>query len=86
MWAGSHSSPSSRENAGLFLRDGFLLGGSKLASTACLELVIRSPISRATLRFVGYTRQTLLAAKPYVNWAASMDVSLETGMPWVMCQ
>ncbi|KAK8949006.1 Beta-galactosidase 8 [Platanthera zijinensis] len=26
------------------------------------------------------------AAKPYVNWAASMAVSLETGMPWVMCQ
>ncbi|KAK8945202.1 Beta-galactosidase 6 [Platanthera zijinensis] len=23
------------------------------------------------------------AAKPYVNWVASMAVSLETGMPWV---
>ncbi|KAK8957156.1 Beta-galactosidase 8 [Platanthera zijinensis] len=23
------------------------------------------------------------AAKPYVNWAASMAVSLETGMPWL---
>ncbi|KAK8934992.1 Beta-galactosidase 6 [Platanthera zijinensis] len=26
------------------------------------------------------------AAKPYVNWAASMAASLETGVPWVMCQ
>ncbi|KAK8952550.1 Beta-galactosidase 4 [Platanthera zijinensis] len=25
-------------------------------------------------------------AKPYVNWAASMAASLETGVPWVMCQ
>ncbi|KAK8946562.1 Beta-galactosidase 4 [Platanthera zijinensis] len=26
------------------------------------------------------------SAKPYINWAASMVVSLETGMPWVICQ
>lgn len=26
------------------------------------------------------------AAKPYINWAASMAVSLDTGVPWVMCQ
>ncbi|KAK8960288.1 Beta-galactosidase 8 [Platanthera guangdongensis] len=26
------------------------------------------------------------AAKPYVNWAASMAASLETGVPWVMRQ
>ncbi|XP_057449008.1 beta-galactosidase 8-like [Lotus japonicus] len=25
-------------------------------------------------------------AKPYVNWAASMATSLDTGVPWVMCQ
>ncbi|MCD7471957.1 Beta-galactosidase 8 [Datura stramonium] len=25
-------------------------------------------------------------AKPYVNWAASMTTSLDTGVPWVMCQ
>lgn len=25
-------------------------------------------------------------AKPYINWAASMAVSLDTGVPWVMCQ
>ncbi|GAU12955.1 hypothetical protein TSUD_97660 [Trifolium subterraneum] len=26
------------------------------------------------------------AAKPYINWAASMATSLDTGVPWVMCQ
>ncbi|KAF7805571.1 beta-galactosidase 8 [Senna tora] len=26
------------------------------------------------------------AAKPYVNWAASMATSLDTGVPWIMCQ
>lgn len=26
------------------------------------------------------------AAKPYVNWAAAMATSLDTGVPWVMCQ
>ncbi|KAL6503638.1 Beta-galactosidase 8 [Orobanche gracilis] len=26
------------------------------------------------------------AAKPDVNWAASMATSLDTGVPWVMCQ
>ncbi|XVF04925.1 hypothetical protein REPUB_Repub05bG0126900 [Reevesia pubescens] len=26
------------------------------------------------------------AAKPYINWAAGMAVSLDTGVPWVMCQ
>ncbi|KAL2328638.1 hypothetical protein Fmac_022065 [Flemingia macrophylla] len=26
------------------------------------------------------------AAKSYVNWAASMATSLDTGVPWVMCQ
>lgn len=26
------------------------------------------------------------AAKSYINWAASMAVSLDTGVPWVMCQ
>ncbi|GMI81634.1 beta-galactosidase 8 [Hibiscus trionum] len=26
------------------------------------------------------------AAKPYINWAADMAVSLDTGVPWVMCQ
>lgn len=25
-------------------------------------------------------------AKPYVNWAAKMATSLDTGVPWVMCQ
>lgn len=25
-------------------------------------------------------------AKPYINWAASMATSLDTGVPWVMCQ
>ncbi|KAE8708360.1 Beta-galactosidase 8 [Hibiscus syriacus] len=25
-------------------------------------------------------------AKPYIKWAANMDVSLDTGVPWVMCQ
>lgn len=25
-------------------------------------------------------------AKSYVNWAASMATSLDTGVPWVMCQ
>lgn len=25
-------------------------------------------------------------AKPYVNWAAAMATSLDTGVPWVMCQ
>ncbi|PHT53874.1 hypothetical protein CQW23_08336 [Capsicum baccatum] len=25
-------------------------------------------------------------SKPYVNWAASMDTSLDTGVPWVMGQ
>ncbi|KAL8092369.1 beta-galactosidase 8 isoform X1 [Apium graveolens] len=25
-------------------------------------------------------------AKPYVNWAAAMATSLNTGVPWVMCQ
>lgn len=25
-------------------------------------------------------------AKPYVNWAATMATSLDTGVPWVMCQ
>ncbi|MED6122028.1 Beta-galactosidase 8 [Stylosanthes scabra] len=25
------------------------------------------------------------AAKPYINWAASMATSLDTGVPWVMC-
>ncbi|GMP89013.1 hypothetical protein CsSME_00040758 [Camellia sinensis var. sinensis] len=26
------------------------------------------------------------AAKTYINWAASMATSLDTGVPWVMCQ
>jgi hypothetical protein len=26
------------------------------------------------------------AAKSYINWAASMATSLNTGVPWVMCQ
>ncbi|KAK9153441.1 hypothetical protein Sjap_000921 [Stephania japonica] len=26
------------------------------------------------------------AAKPYIKWAASMATSLDTGVPWVMCQ
>ncbi|XVE59812.1 hypothetical protein DITRI_Ditri05aG0076900 [Diplodiscus trichospermus] len=26
------------------------------------------------------------AAKSYINWAAGMAVSLDTGVPWVMCQ
>ncbi|RDX70682.1 Beta-galactosidase 8 [Mucuna pruriens] len=26
------------------------------------------------------------AAKSYINWAASMATSLDTGVPWVMCQ
>lgn len=26
------------------------------------------------------------AAKVYINWAASMATSLDTGVPWVMCQ
>ncbi|KAF2283348.1 hypothetical protein GH714_002464 [Hevea brasiliensis] len=26
------------------------------------------------------------AAKTYINWAAKMAVSLDTGVPWVMCQ
>ncbi|XP_062013758.1 beta-galactosidase 8 [Rosa rugosa] len=26
------------------------------------------------------------AAKTYINWAANMAVSLDTGVPWVMCQ
>ncbi|XP_057449004.1 beta-galactosidase 8-like isoform X1 [Lotus japonicus] len=26
------------------------------------------------------------AAVPYINWAASMATSLDTGVPWVMCQ
>lgn len=26
------------------------------------------------------------AGKSYVNWAATMAVSLDTGVPWVMCQ
>ena len=26
------------------------------------------------------------AAKTYVNWAASMATSLDTGVPWIMCQ
>ncbi|XP_072961559.1 beta-galactosidase 6 [Typha angustifolia] len=26
------------------------------------------------------------AAKSYINWSASMAVSLDTGVPWVMCQ
>ncbi|CAN1249622.1 Beta-galactosidase 8 [Linum perenne] len=26
------------------------------------------------------------AAKPYINWAANMAESLNTGVPWVMCQ
>ncbi|GAV66382.1 Glyco_hydro_35 domain-containing protein/Gal_Lectin domain-containing protein [Cephalotus follicularis] len=26
------------------------------------------------------------AANPYINWAASMATSLNTGVPWVMCQ
>ncbi|KAK7262331.1 hypothetical protein RJT34_29899 [Clitoria ternatea] len=26
-----------------------------------------------------------LGAKPYINWAASMATSLDTGVPWVMC-
>lgn len=26
------------------------------------------------------------AGKSYVNWAANMAVSLDTGVPWVMCQ
>ncbi|KAM3360367.1 hypothetical protein P3S68_020079 [Capsicum galapagoense] len=25
-------------------------------------------------------------SKPYVNWAASMATSLNTGVPWFMCQ
>lgn len=25
-------------------------------------------------------------AKPYINWAATMATSLDTGVPWVMCQ
>ncbi|PHT31353.1 hypothetical protein CQW23_27690 [Capsicum baccatum] len=25
-------------------------------------------------------------SKPYVNWATSMATSLDTGVPWVMCQ
>lgn len=25
-------------------------------------------------------------AKTYISWAASMAVSLDTGVPWVMCQ
>lgn len=25
-------------------------------------------------------------AKPYINWSASMATSLDTGVPWVMCQ
>lgn len=25
-------------------------------------------------------------AKPYVEWAAAMATSLDTGVPWVMCQ
>ncbi|KAL9272727.1 Beta-galactosidase 8-like protein [Drosera capensis] len=25
-------------------------------------------------------------AKPYINWAANMALSLDTGVPWVMCQ
>lgn len=26
------------------------------------------------------------AAKTYIKWAANMAVSLDTGVPWVMCQ
>ncbi|KAJ7980980.1 Beta-galactosidase [Quillaja saponaria] len=26
------------------------------------------------------------AAKSYINWAATMAISLDTGVPWVMCQ
>lgn len=26
------------------------------------------------------------AAKSYINWAAAMATSLDTGVPWVMCQ
>ncbi|XP_051113238.1 beta-galactosidase 8 [Andrographis paniculata] len=26
------------------------------------------------------------SAKPYINWAAAMATSLDTGVPWVMCQ
>jgi len=26
------------------------------------------------------------AAKTYIRWAASMANSLDTGVPWVMCQ
>ena len=26
------------------------------------------------------------AAKSYIKWAASMATSLDTGVPWVMCQ
>jgi len=26
------------------------------------------------------------AAKSYIKWAANMAVSLDTGVPWVMCQ
>ncbi|KAK9280236.1 hypothetical protein L1049_013923 [Liquidambar formosana] len=26
------------------------------------------------------------AAKSYINWAASMAISMDTGVPWVMCQ
>lgn len=26
------------------------------------------------------------AAKPYIKWAAGMAISLDTGVPWVMCQ
>lgn len=25
-------------------------------------------------------------AKPYITWAATMATSLDTGVPWVMCQ
>ena len=25
------------------------------------------------------------AAKTYINWAATMALSLDTGVPWVMC-
>lgn len=25
-------------------------------------------------------------AKPYVDWAAGMAISLNTGVPWIMCQ
>lgn len=26
------------------------------------------------------------AAKSYIDWAASMATSLDTGVPWIMCQ